>query len=116
MTVKISKTFYKLAFWGSLCAVAWLSVTSLTQTQHLFAWQDKLQHAAAYGGLCFLMLRAYGDNWGFWPSTIGLGLFGLAIEVIQSTTGYRQAEIWDFIANLTGIFAVGLTAQYFRVK
>ena len=112
--MKISMTFYKLAFWGLLTAVAILSLVALSQTQQLFLWQDKLQHAAIYGVLCFLMLRAYGDRWGFWPSTIGLGLFGLAIEIVQSTTGYRQAEIWDFIANLVGIFTVGLAAQYFR--
>ena len=114
--MKILMTLYKLAFWGLLTAVAYLSLISLPQTQHVILWQDRFLHAAIYGALCFLMLRAYGDRWGIWPLAIGLGLFGLVIEVVQSTTGYRQAEIWDLIANLVGIFTVGLAVQYFRIR
>ena len=103
----ISFTAYRLAFWLLLIAVAILSMVSVP-SQQLFEWQDKLHHMGAYAVLFLLLTRAYGQSCNLWILAVGLILFGLAIEIAQSFTVYRQADLWDIAANISGILIVGL--------
>ncbi len=76
---------------------------------------DKILHTGAYGGLAFLWLSVYQlyscRKRIFW-STIGkyilimvlITIFGILIELLQGgTTDYRTADIWDALANTTGV-------------
>ena len=112
----ISTTAYKLAFWLLLTAVTILSLVSVSAQQQLFDWQDKLHHMGAYGALFFLLIQAYGDRFSLWLLAIGLAVFGLIMEVAQSFTGYRQAELWDLVANISGILLVSLISVYLKRK
>jgi VanZ family protein len=109
----ISVVVYRLAFWILLIAVAILSMVSTSATQ-LFDWQDKLHHICAYGALFLLLTRAYGQTYGIWVLAVGLTLFGLGMEVAQSFTTYRQADLWDLVANMGGILLAGLLSVYLK--
>ena len=111
--MKISVAMYKVAFWLLLVAVAILSMISIS-AQQLFDWQDKLHHMGAYGVLFFLLIQAYGDRFSLGLLAIGLMAFGVSIEVAQSFTEYRQADLWDLAANASGILLAGLTLSCLR--
>lgn len=106
-----SVTAYRTAFWSLLAVVFILSLVAMPEQQlQLFSWQDKLIHAVIYGALFALLVKAYGAEYRLWLLATSLAVFGLLVEVAQSFTGYRQPELWDFIANSLGIFLVYLLA------
>jgi VanZ family protein len=109
----ISVKVYRLAFWTLLLAVAILSMISVPAKQ-IFDWQDKFHHICAYGALFLLLTRAYGQKYGLWLLAVSLALFGLAIEISQSFTTYRQGDLWDMAANIGGIILAWLISACFK--
>ncbi|CAI8171422.1 MAG: Uncharacterised protein [Cellvibrionales bacterium UBA7375] len=103
----ISVTVYRAIFWLLLLAVAILSLISV-DTQQIFVWQDKVHHLVAYAVLFWCLLGAYEKQQNIWFLGILLTIFSGLIEVTQSYTGHRQAELMDLIANGTGILSVAL--------
>ncbi len=75
----------------------------------IFDWWDKAQHALAFGVLMLLGFLAYSRA--FWKVAMGLILYGVAIEVIQSWTGWRSGEVLDAAADGVGIVLSGLLIQ-----
>jgi hypothetical protein len=47
----------------------------------------------------------------FWKLAIALILYGVAIEVIQSRTGWRSGEVLDAVTDAVGIVLCGLLIQ-----
>lgn len=72
-----------------------------------FSWWDKVLHAAAFTGLCLIGSWAYLNR----PYFIMLGLLvlGGAIEIAQFSTGWRQMDFGDFVANAVGIIIGRIT-------
>jgi len=103
----ISVTVYRAIFWLLLLAVAILSLISI-DTQQIFVWQDKVHHLVAYAVLFWCLLGAYEKQQNIWFLGILLTIFSGLIEVTQSYTGHRQAELMDLLANGTGILLVAL--------
>lgn len=72
---------------------------------------DKLEHAAAYGILGFLVARAAGRTWSLGAAATVLtgGLvaaaYGVSDEYHQSFTPGRMVEVADAIADTVGGFA-----------
>jgi VanZ family protein len=62
----------------------------------------------AYTVLFWCLLGAYEKQQNIWFLGILLTIFSGLIEVAQSYTGHRQAELMDFLANGTGILLVAL--------
>ncbi len=88
-------------------AAATVLVLSLTPVAHLpsqvFDLWDKAQHAGGFAALTVLACWA-------WPGSVsrvvfGLLLYGLLIEVAQSATGWRHGDLWDWVADATGVCA-----------
>ena len=104
----ISVTVYRALFWLLLAAVAILSLMSLDSQQSMFVWQDKVHHMAAYAVLFWCLLGGYEKQQNLWFLGILLTLFSGLIEVAQSYTGYRQAELTDLLANAAGIVLAAL--------
>jgi len=104
----ISVTVYRALFWLLLAAVAILSVMSLDTQQTMFVWQDKMHHMAAYAVLFWCLLGAYEKQQNIWFLGVLLTIFSGLIEVAQSYTAHRQAELMDLLANGTGILSVAL--------
>jgi VanZ family protein len=75
----------------------------------IFDWWDKAQHALAFGVLMLLGFLTY--RRAFWKMAMGLILYGVAIEVIQSCTGWRSGEVLDAVADGVGILLTALLIQ-----
>jgi len=98
---------WRILFAGLLVCAAILALVP-SDGQNWFPGQDKVQHAIAY-------LIFYVSGWlGFpgprvhWRLHGGLLLYGLAIECLQSLTGYRYPELADLLANASGLAAGNL--------
>lgn len=97
-----ASTLSKTMFWLACLVITALSLSPVEMlTAPIFDWWDKAQHASAFLVLCCLGIFAYPK----WPLRIFLGLlgFGILIELMQYFTGYRFAELSDFLADLTGV-------------
>jgi VanZ family protein len=94
-------------FWGGLAPLK-----SLPGPQ--FEWVDKVWHLGAFAGLAVLSSRAM-RHFGRSPALaardsmlLAVALGGL-LEVFQSLTPYRSADIWDWIADTIGaVLAYGI--------
>jgi VanZ family protein len=104
---------FKLFFWLTLFLVAVVSMLSIPGKQ-VFQWQDKLSHLVVYMVLFWLLLLAYGKQWGLMSLGIFLAFFSGLIEVAQSFTDYRQAEWFDLLANMLGILVATLSYSAFK--
>ena len=104
----ISVIVYRAIFWLLLIAVAILSMVALDSPQKFFHWQDKLHHLLAYSVLFWFLLGAYIEQYRLWVLAISLAVFSGLVEVAQSYTGYRQADLMDLLANCMGILLVTL--------
>jgi VanZ family protein len=97
-----ASTLAKALFWLACLVITALSLSPIEMlAAPIFDWWDKAQHASAFLVLTCLGSFAYPK----WPWRIFLGLlgFGILIEVMQYFTGYRFAELNDFLADLTGV-------------
>lgn len=98
---------FRTAFWLACLAVG---VLSLTPVEHLppqvFDVWDKAQHATGFAVLALLGYRAHRRS--LVGLTLGLLIYGVAIELAQSATGWRQGDAQDWLADAIGI-ALGLS-------
>ena len=108
-------------------ALAWMALlfflshqTGL-QTPSLFSAQDKVVHALVYGLLGVLLLlsqspRAEGYRWRQIAASMAVAsLYGVTDELHQAFDPGRNADPWDWIADMIGaIVAVLLTAWLVR--
>ena len=92
----------KVLFW---CATSLILLISQTPSPYLpsliFSWWDKAQHTLAFMLLAILGLISY-------PYCIkrlyfGLVLLGGLIEAGQWLTGWRHAELYDWLSDLIGL-------------
>ncbi|MDH5560530.1 MAG: VanZ family protein, partial [Deltaproteobacteria bacterium] len=67
-----------------------------------FKLEDKAAHFAAYCVLSLYHLQVYPKKT-IW-TILFLSGFGVTMELLQSLTTYRSFEVWDIVANMTGIF------------
>jgi VanZ family protein len=109
--------------WLLVALVVYLSLTSTPPLFPLpFHWNDKLEHALAYGTLMGWFMQIY-------PSSVEkrylaavlIGM-GLLMEVLQGFGGTRLFDYWDMAANTLGVLLVWrvlhpkLTDLFFRVE
>jgi len=99
----------------------WIAILTLTvlflipeeyPTGGILDWWDKAQHVLAFGALMILGYFAYQR----YLRTIAVGLvsYGLLIEIAQSSTGWRQGDMLDFVANGVGVLLASLIIQGYR--
>jgi VanZ family protein len=95
-------------------ATVWFSFGGSPPGADAFPGADKVDHAIAYfaTSLSFLLAAVWrpgrGDGpfptWGRWMPFLAVGA-GILIEVIQGTTGSREAEVMDVVAEVIGVAA-----------
>ena len=92
---------WRLAFVAALAAIFVIALLPTGAGEALFPQVDKFQHAMAFGALWVLGVRA-GHRPG-WAMAAGLLAYGIAIELAQGLTSYRDASAADIVADLAGI-------------
>ncbi|UCC15604.1 MAG: VanZ family protein [Gammaproteobacteria bacterium] len=71
---------------------------------------DKIWHAISYGILTLWFCGVYARD-RVWSIAISVFSLGLLLELAQSFTGTRFAEMADLFANLSGIIAALILAR-----
>ena len=89
-------------------AIVWLSLTP-SPPKVDFEYSDKVGHLLAYGSLMFWFSQLYLARRTRLAYAAGFAAMGVALEFIQGWTGYRDFEVYDMLANATGV-AVGWAA------
>ena len=97
------------AFYGSCIVIAALSLAPSSALPPT-SFSDKLEHVIAYAVLGFL--GAVSDPRGHsvavaWRTVLGLALFGIAIEALQSLSPGRSPDGFDAVADVIGAAAGG---------
>ncbi|MBT9595642.1 MAG: hypothetical protein IV094_06645 [Vitreoscilla sp.] len=92
---------WRLAFAAALVGIFVIALLPTGMGEPLFPQVDKFQHAMAFGALWILGARA-GCRPG-WALGAGLLAYGVAIELAQGLTSYRDASAADVMADLAGM-------------
>jgi VanZ family protein len=101
-------------YWWLTVGVAWwllIAVFSLVSPPHIpmAGGADKLYHAAGYGVLMGWWLQLF-------PRArlllaVVFILFGVGIEVLQSFHPLRHFDVWDMLANSSGVLLAWLLGR-----
>jgi VanZ family protein len=87
-----------------VAVIVYLSLTSSPLDLNLgFKNQDKLYHATAYFSLMFWFSQIYHKKYQRGLLVLSFVLLGLLMEYLQSFSPYRTADIFDMVANATGV-------------
>ena len=81
----------------------------------IFVWWDKAQHALGFAILYVLGSIAY-PGWRLSGLLAGLLTFGIGIELAQYAVGWRFADIYDVLADATGLALAYLAMYPFKSK
>jgi VanZ family protein len=108
---------FRLGFVSALLIVSYLSLSRIDAVPLLDAlsiFSDKIQHAAAFFVLAFLLDFASPRlSWSQakWLPLLG---YGLLIEIVQSAIPYREFSLWDLSADGLGLLLYTVTLPLFR--
>ena len=87
-----------------IITITWLSLSSGSIIREFGSW-DKLEHGIAYtifALFCGFMSQHLRQ---FWLAMLFCCIYGIFIELLQSFTPSRTPSVFDFLANMTGLFA-----------
>jgi len=92
------------------CAgIFWLSSsTSPVEWEPLFPGQDKVVHGIVYAGLAATVLFGLRRSGSasvvvqFWAPLLFVALYGASDEIHQMFVPGRDADVWDWCADVTG--------------
>lgn len=74
---------------------------------------DKFLHVVGFSIMALFCHLAH-PNTAYWLQILGLALFGAGIELVQAYLPYRSFSIWDWLADIVGLFIYfGLLASPF---
>ena len=88
--------------WTIVAAIVWLSLTP-SPPKVDFEQSDKVGHFLAYGGLMFWFCQLYMKKKTRALYAVGFAAMGVVLEFIQGSLGYRSFEVYDMLANGTGV-------------
>lgn len=96
---------FRIGFIASILLVSYLAFSRIEGSpfEILSFLSDKLQHAAAFFVLAFLLDFAWPHRpwkWTKWLPLLGYGLF---IEVVQYFIPFREFSLWDLAADAAGL-------------
>ncbi len=98
-------TSFRLSFFSALLVISYLSVSQIegSALDALSLLNDKIEHAAAFFALAFLLDFAWPRQ--AWSPAKWLPLlgYGLLIEVVQYFIPFREFSLWDLAADGLGL-------------
>tara|TARA_B100000953_G_scaffold183396_1_gene150956 strand:+ start:39 stop:374 length:336 start_codon:yes stop_codon:yes gene_type:complete len=106
---------YKTAFFIYFSLITFLAFTPSSQAVMIFPHFDKLVHFGAFFVLFLLLDLAFKGTASFKALGV-LILYGIAIESAQIFIPYRSGEMYDLLANASGLLVYFLFAPKFRVR
>jgi len=110
------KFFWLLIGYAIVALIVYLSLTSKPLDLNLgFVNQDKLYHALAYFTLMFWFTQIYHKKLQRVLLTVIFVLLGLLMEYAQSFSPYRTADVFDMLANSTGVM-LAFFATHWRLR
>jgi VanZ family protein len=96
---------FRLGFFSALLLISYLSFSQIEGSSfHILSFfNDKLEHAAAFFTLAFLLDFAWPRQ--AWDQTKWLPLlgYGLLIEIVQHFIPFREFSLWDLTADALGL-------------
>lgn len=99
------KHLCQIAFFAALIVIEYLATTTREIEMVSHSW-DKLNHLAAFAVLYVLLSGGYGGL-GIRMRIVGLMLFALQIEIVQSFIPGREFSFADIVADALGV-ALGM--------
>ncbi|MCF8346022.1 MAG: VanZ family protein [Bacteroidales bacterium] len=88
-----------------------------------FPGMDKIIHALMYGSFTVVVLHEFLKNRHYRITTIiwilsGIFVYSVLMEILQLTLiAYRSGDVWDILANLTGILSgTGLMFLFRKIR
>jgi VanZ family protein len=100
---------FRTLFWIAVCTVLYFTLRPLT---YIVPGSDKTHHAVSFGALMLLAAAAYPRARAL-AIALALSGVGAAIELIQPWFG-RSNDLWDWVADTTGIAVVLLVVLALR--
>lgn len=95
--------------------IIYLSLTSHPpQPSVKIPFGDKIGHGLAYFTLMIWFAQLYQNPRHRLYLALGFIILGGSLEILQGLGGVRAADIWDFLANSSGVFLGGLAATLTR--
>jgi VanZ family protein len=92
------------AGWAMAAAIIGLSLTP-SPPEIGIEEGDKIGHVAAYGALMLWFCLLYPRNGTRLAYAALWTVMGIALEFAQGETGYRSYELFDMVANATGVLS-----------
>lgn len=105
---------YRLALGLALVVFTFLATTSSDYQVVDFDGLDKLEHFASFLLLAWLADFAFPRPPGRLRKFLALLGYGLLLEVIQHFLPYRDASLWDLLADALGLAAYPLLIPWLR--
>ncbi len=97
--------------------------SKLPDTTHYFEYSDKVLHFLVFGVLGALIYRGFSKTitdrtsvLAYWTAVILGALFALSDEWHQSMVPGREADFWDWLADLFGILFFIYLYRYFQKR
>jgi VanZ family protein len=93
---------FRLGFAVSVLLIGYLAFGQLEATP-IASVNDKLEHAAAFLALAFLLDFAWPHSGWHFRKAAPLLAYGLFIELVQYFLPYREFSLWDLAADGLGL-------------
>ena len=100
---------FRIGFVFSILLISYLSFIQIEDSPFdlLTLLNDKLEHAAAFLALAFLLDFAWPRQPWMWTKWLPLLGYGLLIEIVQYFIPFREFSLWDLAADGLGLLLYG---------
>ena len=110
----LSSRWWRAGFVLTLAAVMVLALLPTSGESDWFPQADKLRHAVAF--ITMWWIGQHTRLFSAWRLAAVLLAFGISIEIAQSFTTYRDASVFDVLADAVGIaLGAGLWRVHLRL-
>lgn len=94
-------TLYRWLFWLFLIFISYKFLTPSAHSGIEIPHLDKIVHAGIFFVLALLINKAHTTSQK--TQLLWFGIYGALIEVLQGLSGYRSADIFDWLADMLGV-------------
>lgn len=111
----MSKQLFKVLFFSASIIVFYLAIVPSDKIWLDFGMGDKFNHFLAFFTLSLLLNRSSSTVKHRLRNVIVLTLFGMLIELVQYFLDYRSSDMYDLLADITGILLFQTLFSLYRL-